>query len=349
MESEEFKSLLEKYSRGECTAQEEKLINDWYENIQPEHEDVPQLSEMSDDYKQIVEDRIWAKVSPHPPATSQPRELREGTVERSAWYYPVRIAAALAVIATAAIFLSRDEQLAPVKQEAQAPQEIISSENPEEHVVNNTTRPSRVQLADGSTVTLQPRSEITFAKAFNGNLREVRLIGEASFDVARDVNRPFKVYSGDLVTQVLGTSFIVKAYQGDKNVTVTVRSGKVQVYPTKAAKKTVILVPNQKAVYDKNNDEVVRDVVEHPEIILPKSNLFHMSFDETPVSQIFDVLRENYGIDIVYDKETLSKCSLTTAMSDEGLFERIEVICKAIKATYRVNDGVILIDSPGCE
>lgn len=344
MEAEEFKSLLKKYERGECSPQEEKLINDWYDSIESDTE-VPQLSDMSDEYKRIVEHRIWTKVNPHPPAAvSAGRQVR-----RSAWYYPFRIAAALAVIATAATFLLRNNEPETVQQIVQTPQEIIPAEELQEHIVNNTSKPSQVRLADGSTVTLQPRSEITYARAFDGPLREVRLTGEASFDVSRDEKRPFRVYSEDLVTQVLGTSFIVKAYEGDKNVTVTVRSGKVQVYPTKAEKNTVILVPNQKAVYDKNNDEVVREVVEHPEIILPESDLFRMSFDEVPVATIFDVLEDNYGIAIVYDKEVLSKCSLTTAMSDEGLFERIEVICKAIKATYRANDGVILIDSPGCE
>jgi hypothetical protein len=245
--------------------------------------------------------------------------------------------------------LTRNSGIEPVQQLVQTPQEITPAQELQEHIVNNTSKPSSVQLADGSTVTLQPRSEITFAKSFDGPLREVRLSGEAFFNVNRDVSRPFRVYSEDVVTQVLGTSFTVKAYQGDKKVTVAVSSGKVQVYAKKAEEKPVILVPNQQAVYDKNKDEVVREVVEHPAIILPRSNLFRMSFDEQPVSKIFDVLEENYGIDIVYDKEALTKCSLTTAMSDEGLFERIEVICKALKATYRVNDGVILIDSPGCE
>lgn len=339
MEPEEFKSLLEKYTRGECTPQEEKLINDWYENIQPDHEDVPQMSEMSGSYKQIIEDRIWAKVSPHPPA-----------LKRSAWYYPLRIAAVVAVVATAAVLLiSRNEASVDQHEVAQTPQENVPAESQQEHIINNTSKPSQVRLADGSTVTLQPRSEITFARAFDGPLREVRLSGEAFFNVSRDVKRPFRVYSEDVVTQVLGTSFTVKAYQGDKKVTVAVSSGKVSVYAKKDEKKPVILVPNQQAVYDKKNDKVVREVVENPSIILPESNLFHMSFDEVPVATIFDVLEENYGIDIVYDKEALSKCSLTTAMSDEGLFERIEVICKALKATYQVSDGVILIDSPGCE
>ena len=337
MEPEEFKSLLEKYARGECTPQEEKLINDWYDNIESGDE-APQLSEMSAEYKQVVENRIWTKVSPHPPAK-----------KHSAWFYPSRIAAVLAIVAAAAIFLTRNNGTETVQQAIQTPQEITPAEDLQEHIVNNTSKPSSIQLADGSTVTLQPRSEITFARSLGGPLREVRLSGEAFFNVSRDVNRPFRVYSEDIVTQVLGTSFTVRAYQGDKKVTVAVSSGKVQVYTKKSEENRVILAPNQQAVYDKNKAEVIREVVKNPEIILPRSNLFHMSFDETPVAKIFDVLQENYGIEIVYDKDVLSRCSLTTAMSDEGLFERIEVICKALKATYRVDDGVIFIDSSGCE
>jgi len=340
MEPEEFKSLLDKYVRGECTPAEEKLINDWYENIYSEHDSVPQMSEMSADYKHVIEDRIWSKVSPHPPA------------EKNAyWRYAIGIAATLILVATIGSYVSRHDGIQQALQAQQIPQGISSNEGFEEHIVNNTSKPSKVELADGSTVTLQPKSQISFAKAFDGPLREVRLSGEAFFNVSRDEKRPFRVYSERVVTQVLGTSFTVKAYEGDKQVTVAVSSGKVQVSATtKATEQTVILAPNQQAVYDKKKDLVVREVVENPAIILPKSNLFRMSFDEASVATIFDVLQENYGIPIVYDKDVLSKCTLTTAMSDEGLFERIEVICKALKATYRVNDGVILIDSPrGCE
>jgi len=94
---------------------------------------------------------------------------------------------------------------------------------------------------------------------------------------------------------------------------------------------------------------VVKQLVEDPQIILPQSKLFKMSFDEVPVTKIFKVLEENYGVDIVYDEEALKRCTLTTAMSDEGLYQRIEVICKAIKAEYTVDEAVIYIKSRGCE
>jgi ferric-dicitrate binding protein FerR (iron transport regulator) len=345
MEAHEFKALLEKFSNGACTPQEEKLINDWYENIESSEVSIPEMSEMSPKYRQILENRIWSKVNPHPPAG------RKSTV----WYYAAAAAAVIAIGFFISPYLFKNET--PAIPVAQAPSETPVIEDTQERMVNNTGSPSKVRLADGSTVTLQPKSEIAYSKKFDGPLREVYLSGEAFFDVSRDAKRPFRVYSRELVTQVLGTSFTVKAYVGDKEVTVAVRTGKVSVYAvhhgesTKedSPEKPIILAPNQQAVYNRNNDKVVKEVVDNPAILLPESDLFRMSFDEAPVTHIFDVLQENYGIDIVYDKDTLSKCMLTTAMSDEGLFQRIEIICKAIKADYRVIDGVILIDSPGCE
>lgn len=342
MRSQEFKALLEKFSRGECTPQEEKLINDWYENIESnteQGESIPALSEMSPEYRQIVEDRIWRKVNPHPPAG-----------RRTVWYYA---AAAAAVFLIGFLVVNDKEESKPVAENIPA---APAFEDTNDHFANNTSSPAKIMLADGSIVTLQPKSEISYDRKFDGPLREVHLSGEAFFDVSRDEKRPFRVYSEEVVTQVLGTSFTVKAYVGDKEVTVAVKTGKVSVYAkhhneTKQAseEKPIILAPNQQAIYNRNIDKVVKEVVDEPAIILPKSNLFRMSFDEAPVTQIFDVLEENYGIDIVYDKDILGKCTLTTAMSDEGLFQRIEIICKAINANYKVTDGVILIDSEGCE
>ena len=73
-----------------------------------------------------------------------------------------------------------------------------------------------------------------------------------------------------------------------------------------------------------------------------------MKYDEAPVIKIFQVLEENYGIDIVYDENVLSGCSLTTLMNNEGLFERIKIICEAIGAEYEVNGTDIIIKSTGC-
>ena len=94
---------------------------------------------------------------------------------------------------------------------------------------NNTGKPLEVILNDGSTVTLQSNSKISYPAVFEKYKREIKLVGEAFFDVKRDASKPFFVYSQDLVTKVLGTSFTVKAYNSEEKIQVSVKTGKVSV------------------------------------------------------------------------------------------------------------------------
>jgi hypothetical protein len=77
--------------------------------------------------------------------------------------------------------------------------------------------------------------------------------------------------------------------------------------------------------------------------------LFKARYDAAPVDKIFEELSINYGIDIVFDEELLSACRLTTSMDEEGLYERIMIICQAIGAKYSIDDGMIWISSNGCQ
>jgi len=224
-------------------------------------------------------------------------------------------------------------------------------------IANVENKSREIKLEDGSKVTLEPKSEVRFAKKFAADKREIFLTGEAFFSVKRDETRPFLVYTKEVVTKVLGTSFNIKAYPDEKEITVAVRTGRVSVYanslkpansvaPTSAE---VILTPNQQVVYNLIDERVSKQLVKHPEVILSKSTLFSMHYDGSPVTKIFKVLEDNYGVEIRYDEELLKNCVLTTTMSDEGLYERIEVICKAIGAHYSVEDAVIYIKSNGCK
>src|SRR5690606_4549797 len=74
-----------------------------------------------------------------------------------------------------------------------------------------------IKLPDGSTVLLNTGSTLDFPEAFDAQTREVRLSGEAFFNIREDQARPFVVHTGALKTTVLGTSFNVKAYEGEDN------------------------------------------------------------------------------------------------------------------------------------
>ncbi|MDQ6481698.1 FecR family protein [Dyadobacter sp. LHD-138] len=224
--------------------------------------------------------------------------------------------------------------------------------------VNDGDRHILVQLSDNSRVTLAPGSKIRYTKYFTGVRREVTLTGEAFFDIARDVERPFLVYSNELVTKVLGTSFRVKAYPSSKEVTVEVKTGRVSVFAKsdphlqdKLARRElegIILSPNQKIIFERQAVRMVKTLIEKPEMVLPKSQIPYFTFEDTPASEAFASIGKAYGIDIIYDESVLSGCPLTAELDNQPLHEKLSIICKAVEAEYEILDGQVIIHSRGC-
>lgn len=86
-----------------------------------------------------------------------------------------------------------------------------------------------VTLSDGTRVMLNANSTLEYPASFDdAEVREVRLKGEAHFEVTKNPHRPFVVKAGEMQTQVLGTIFNVKAYRKDAPK-VTLMEGKVKV------------------------------------------------------------------------------------------------------------------------
>lgn len=225
--------------------------------------------------------------------------------------------------------------------------------------VNDSNIAMLVKLEDGSQINLTPGSRIRYRKDFVGEKREVYLVGEAFFEVSKDPLHPFFVYANELVTKVLGTSFTIRALENSREVTVEVKTGRVSVFsksdPNVAYKKGsselegLVLSPNQKIVFKRDEVRMVKTLVEKPEIILDKAQVPYFSFEDTPVSEVFETIEKAYGIEILYDAELLKDCPLTATLENQPLNEKLTIICKAVEATYEILDGQIVIHSSGCK
>ena len=84
------------------------------------------------------------------------------------------------------------------------------------HLVIPKGNAYELELADGTHVWLNAESELSYPTRFAGEMREVRLKGEAFFDVAKNPDCPFVVRTDEVAVQVLGTSFNVSAYQSEQ-------------------------------------------------------------------------------------------------------------------------------------
>lgn len=228
--------------------------------------------------------------------------------------------------------------------------------------INNSNKPLTMSLSDGSTITLQPKSRLSFPESFAKDKREVFLSGEAFFEIEKNPQRPFLVYANELVTKVLGTSFSIKAFEDDKAIVVKVFTGKVSVLSGKeitgqvnqpfSQNEGVILTPNQMVVFDRDPERLTKTLVGNPQIlpILNESvlNATDFNFENTPVTKVFEILEKSYGVKIVYDSEVLKNCTITAPLENEGLFEKLNLICKVIRASYEIVDAQVIISSKGC-
>lgn len=223
---------------------------------------------------------------------------------------------------------------------------------------NTTTQTIDIALNDGSRISLEPQGRIRYPEKFDGPRREVFLEGEAFFDIAKDPAHPFLVYANGLVTKVLGTSFRIKAYDGAREVTVEVKTGKVSVFaqsdPDLKEKlddtqlQGVVLTPNQKIVYARNEVKMLKTLVEKPEMVVPKADVPQFSFEDTPASEVFNTIGKAYGIDILYDEALLKDCPLTAMLDNQTLHDKLDIICKAVESSYQIVDGQVVIHSKGC-
>jgi transmembrane sensor len=225
---------------------------------------------------------------------------------------------------------------------------------PLKEVINKGEKTLVVRLSDGSRVFLAKNSKLSYASDFTQKTRDVYLSGAAFFDVAKDPEKPFIVYANELVTKVLGTSFTIKAFENDSQVSVAVKTGRVSVFANRYVAdvdpetKGIILIPNQQADFQRKNETLSRSLVEQPKVVIAKKELEKFAFNNAPVTEIFEAMENAYGVDFLFDQDVLSACRLTTSLSEETLFERLDVICEAIGATYKVVDAQIVITGRKC-
>lgn len=349
MKNENLSELLQKYLQGNCTPEEVDFVDKWYLSAEQNPDDIRLLNSRE---REELERKMLADIKSRIESTSdEPRVVK---FKPTSYFSTLqKVAASLILISLAGIgaFLYQG------KQSTDSENQLVTSGHNIRKVTNNSAFVMEQLLADGTRIKLQPNGSIEFPEIFAESSREIQLTGEAFFDVAKDQSRPFIISTGEVTIKVLGTSFNVKAYQGAREITVAVKTGKVSVHAKTAdvnpldqtTKEGIILTPNQQVVYNTVKENFSKKLVDRPQIILDRPTLFEMQYDGTPVNEILKVVEENYGIDIVFDNEVLSACNLTTSMSEEGFYERIEIICQAIGAEYEIKDGRIVINSKGCQ
>ena len=334
-----FKEVLRRYLNGSATPTEKQLVEEWFEAMgkgDDHHMTDEEESELFNHYAKALR-KIYSKkdgkVIPIPSV-------------RSVW---IKAAALVLIVLTPLLYLYTNQVRETGKDFSENTPDFVQGK-----FVNTQASAMTVVLSDGSHVVLNPGATVTIHADFEDGIRELNLTGEAFFDVRRDSLRPFVVKTGDLITTVLGTSFTVKANPLDDNVTVTVKTGKVSLQPvsSEAADKTEkhILTQNQQVVYNVKDRTFLKKELGADAPVPEPGNAKRQRFHEAPVREILQALENMHRTRIVFERNAFRGCRLSTSISaDENLFMRLDIICKAIGATYKVDGVSVQVTGKSCD
>lgn len=174
-------------------------------------------------------------------------------------------------------------------------------------------------LPDGSQVTLNKRSLLSYPPTFKGNKREVVLKGEGFFNVTPNKKKPFIIHAGETDITVVGTSFNVRNIDG--NTEVVVETGIVRV--TKNGQ-TIVLKAGERTTVNAESKTPVKEEVTDKLYNYYRTKEFVC--DDTPVWKLIDVINEAYDVNIQIKNEKLKQEKINAPFINQSLDQVLNVI-----------------------
>jgi len=262
-------------------------------------------------------------------ALEQVQQKLQPTKDRrlSQWPYLLTIAASLAIILVSIFVLKQylyDYEL-----------EMLAT----------TKQGGTFELPDGSSVWLEPNSELSYKKSYTED-RIVDMKGEIFFDVKRIPEKPFSVRSQHAEIKVLGTSFVVSDRKNNKETSVSVLTGKVSV-TSNASKKSLILNKNMSATIQHENH-----VLEKAKSFKNINHLYQgtntLQFENTSLANVFTQLQKHTKKTIELQNKLLHDCAFTGTFNNKSIKEIIETIQPIYDFKIKENKESFIITNGFC-
>jgi transmembrane sensor len=365
MEKKNAKVLLEKYTAGLCTEEEQAMVENWYLVL-------PDLG-VAPDQAQILRSKreVWKRLSFH-------QRVYRWTAIRY-----IGTAAALAICLGTGIYFSSVYRKTAGIRNSYARQDIapggnratliladgrkiilddkakgkiaeqsgvtvtktadgqlafqvskVESVNPEAYNSIVTPRGGQYQISlpDGTRVWLNASSVLKFPAAFSSNERRVELSGEAYFEVAKNPHLPFKVITSQQLVEVLGTHFNINSYHNEAATKTVLFEGSVKVSSISSGISKVLRPGQQSIIHDDVLEVFLADT---EEALAWKNGLF--IFNNEELESIMRKVSRWYDVDVVYKNEEVRKDVFGGSVSRFG---NVSEILRMLEITGNVHFSI---------
>jgi ferric-dicitrate binding protein FerR (iron transport regulator) len=304
-------ALLKKYRSGQATPEEIKRIHDWFHSFDNELQDDPAFT-----------------IAANEAALNILRAVKP------ARYLPLMRVAAVVIVGLTGL-------LSFLKYYKHTPAPVTWAE-----IIVEKGKRKKIALPDGTVVTMNALSVLKIPSNFGRETRELALSGEGVFDVKSDESKPFIIHTGKLKTTVLGTSFDIKAYPGEKNIQIAVLTGKVRVERDNKMLAEGI-THNQVLTWNEQQNEHTLKMANAAEIADWQANRFY--FQKATINEIAAVLERQYNISITLSGNMKRTCRYTLQLKNETIENAMHLLSQLSGITYRINNNEIKINTASCE
>lgn len=300
------KTRLYKFFQGDSTPEEGADIQKWAEESPANYRILCKERQLFDAMLLLTDKKQFDR-------------RQETDVFKKKWFLEVGKIAAVIAVTLVISFISRSYS---EKQETSAMQQIS---------VPAGQRIS-IRLSDGTDIWLNSRSTLCYPAGFPGDTRKVILSGEAYFEVAHNIRKPFIVETTKGTVKATGTRFNVEAYPDDSIFKASLMDGAIQVTQ---GNKRFALRPGQMA-YRKNGRLQVAVITDY-NVYKWREGL--ICFKDTPFADIMKKFEKCYGVRIVIENRYISGNRYTGKFrQSDGIMYALKVLQKDVPFRFGRND-----------
>lgn len=321
--------LLQKYGKGDCAAEEAAHVEAWLQREDAEEQLTAMEAAAWTEQAELIPENEVPLTWPVLLASVRAAGNTPGSATRirriGVW---IAAAAAVTLLAITGIqYLLRPQPARPPL----AWQEIHNDQPKVKYVI----------MPDGTHIWLNAWSSISYPESYS-QLREVRLNGEAYFDVAADAQHPFTVTTGALKTKVLGTAFNIEAYSGEQDIKVSLVSGRVQMQPDSSGDAGKLLAPGQMFIYNSLSKQGTVRAISSKEVQAWING--NLVFNDVALDDGLRRIEKRYHIHLQFDSLEMKNKRLTTTIKLAGLEQTLQHILFVHNYTFReIKDTVFIV------
>lgn len=203
---------------------------------------------------------------------------------------------------------------------------------------------SKITLPDSSIVWMNSGSKIQFPSRFSGDVREVFFSGEGFFEVAGDSLHPMNIHTPmGVMIKVLGTKFNLSAYNDDKDFSLMLLSGRVELMP-KSGGEIRKIKPLERFTMDVTSlHYTISTPVDTLPIVGWKDGW--LIFDDTPLDVVFKNMKRRYGVSVKVEDPGILRKTLSAKFKEESASQVLDLMNRISLVNYTIKDSIVYVSN----